>query len=124
MNPFKDYMHGYDLCNDVVAVYHYEDGEITKTVYERAYFDSKKTENIERTGSVDVNGFLIVIPGDVKACEVGDKVLLGGGVEPPFTDAASWWRSFIPSKVENLVVVRNVDVRRFGGKIVHTEASG
>ena len=124
MTAFDTYIHGYELCNDTVSVYHFEDGEVTKSVYERAYFDSKKTENVERTGSNDVSGFLIVIPGDEKACEVGDKVMLGEGVAVPQTDAASWWRSFIPSKVENLVVVRNVDAKRFGGRIVHTEASG
>ena len=124
MSFFDTYIHGYDLCKDTVSVYHYEDGEVTKTVYDKAYFDSKKTENVERTGSADVTGFLVVIPGDAKACEVGDKVVLGDGEAVPQADVASWWRSFIPSKVENLVVVRHVDARRFGGKIVHTEASG
>lgn len=108
----------------MVSVYHFEDGEVTKTVHEHAYFDAKKTEAVDRTGSTEVNGFLIVIPGDSKACEVGDKVMLGDGVEPPSSDVAAWWRSFIPSKVENLVVVKHVDVKRFGGKIVHTEAGG
>lgn len=124
MQPFDDYMHGYDLCHDTVTVYHYADGGVTKTVHENAYFDFKKTENVERTGSYEVNGFLLVVPGDSRACSVGDKVMLGSGVDVPTSGVDAWWRSFIPSKVENLVVVKTVDVRRFGGKVVHTEAGG
>ena len=39
-------------------------------------------------------------------------------------EAMKWWRSFIPAKVDGLVVVKYVDVKRFGGKTVHTEAGG
>lgn len=124
MFPFDEYMHGYDLCQDTVAVYHYDDGAVVKTVYGRAYLDFKKTENVERTGSSEVNGFLLVIPGDSQACHVGDKVMLGNGVDVPPDDVSAWWRSFIPSKVDGLVVVKTVDVKRFGGHIVHTEAGG
>lgn len=124
MFPFDEYMHGYNLCSDTVAVYHYEDGTVEKTVYERAYLDFKKTENIERTGSTEVNGFLLVIPGDAQTVYVGDKVMLGQGADVPQTDVSAWWRTFIPSKVEGLVVVKTVDVKRFGGHIVHTEAGG
>lgn len=124
MSPYADYMCPYDLCNDTVAVYHYDGGEVTKTVHRRAYLDEKKTENIERTGSTEVNGFLLVVPGSSRACEVGDKVMRGEGVEVPQDDVAAWWRSFIPSKVDGLVVVKTVDVKPFGGTVTHTEASG
>ena len=124
MNPFTDYMHGYDLCNDAVAVYHFEDEQVTNTVYEKAYLDFKKTQNIENTGSAEVNGFLLVVPGSEQACRVGDKVMLGAGVDVPDSNTLAWWRSFIPAKVDGLVVVKYVDVKRFGGKIVHTEAGG
>lgn len=124
MNPYKDYAHGYDLCNDTVSVYHYENDAVTKTVFGRAYLDSKKTENVERTGSTEASGFLLVIPGGEQACAVGDKAMLGDGPDAPSEGAAAWWRSFIPSKVDGLVVVKYVDVKRFGGEIVHTEAGG
>ena len=124
MFPFDDYMHGYELCNDTVSVYHYDNGAVTKTVYEKAYLDQKRTQNVERTGSTEVNGFLLVIPGDVQACRVGDKAILGDDYDVPEDNVDSWWRSFIPSKVDGLVIVKYADVKRFGGKITHTEAGG
>lgn len=124
MTIFDTYMHGYDLCNDTVTVYHYDSGSVSSAVYDKAYFDFKKTQNTDRTGSTEANGFLLVIPGDVQACRVGDKVLLGRGEDAPTDNVDSWWRSFIPAKVENLVVVKYADTKRFGGVIVHTEAGG
>lgn len=124
MFPFDKYLNPYDLCADTVAVYHFEDGTVTKTVFEKAYFDFKKTQNVERTGSTEVNGFLLVIPGSEQACHIGDKVMYGQGVDVPSEDAATWWRSFIPSKVEGLAVIKYVDVKRFNGAIAHTEAGG
>ena len=142
MFPFDEYIHPYDLCNDTVTVYHFDGGSVTRTVHSNAFFDSKKNQNIERTGGTETNGFLLVIPGDSQACHVGDKVILGEGPLVPgesptgatgatgadggsgTSGAASWWRAFIPSKVENLVVVKHVDVKRYGGVTVHTEAGG
>lgn len=123
MNPFIDYVNPYDLCNDTVTVYREEGGAVERTVYTKAYFEHKKTENIDRTGSEQSNGFLLVIPGDAQACRVGDKVILGEGPDVP-DDAMRWWRSFIPARVDGLAVVKTVDVRRFGGANVHTEAGG
>lgn len=124
MNPFSNYIHGYDLCNDTVAVYHFENEQVTKTVFEKAFFDFKKNQNIENTGSTEVNDFLLVIPGSEQACHVGDKVILGEGPEIPDADVLKWWRMFIPTKVDGLVVVKYVDVKRWGGEIIHTEAGG
>lgn len=124
MFPFDEYMHGYELCNDVVSVYHYDDGYVTKTVYERAYLGNSKAESVGRTGTSESNGFLLVVPGDTQACEIGDKVMLGDGPEVPDGAVNNWWRSFTPARVDGLVVVKTVNVNRFGGKIVHTEANG
>lgn len=121
---FDSYMHGYELCQDTVSVYHYDGGSVSKTVFDKAYLDNRKTESVGRTGGTEENGFLLVIPGPAQACHIGDKVMLGSGVDVPSGDANAWWRSFIPSKVDGLVVVKTVDVKRFGGRIVHTEASG
>ena len=114
----------YSLCTQTVSVFHFEDDEVTKTVYEKAYLDYKRTQNIERTGSNEVNGFLLVIPGDAQAVHVGDKVMLGDGVDVPESGVPAWWRSFIPSKVDGLVVVKYVDAKYWNGAIVHTEAGG
>lgn len=42
----------------------------------------------------------------------------------PAQSVDSWWRSLIPTKVDGLLVVRHVAVRRWNGAIVHTEAGG
>lgn len=114
----------YSLCHDAVTVYHNDGGEVTRTVYPRAFLDSKKTENVDRTGSTEANGFLLVIPGDAQAVQVGDKVMLGEGPQVPASDVAAWWRSFIPAKVDGLVVVKDAKAARWDGAIVHTEAGG
>lgn len=117
-------LNDYSLCTQAVSVYHFEDGAVTKTVYEKAFIDFKKTLNVERTGSSEASEFLLVVPGPFKACGIGDKVLAGDGPDAPASDAASWWRSFIPSKVDGLVVVKYVDVKYWNGEICHTEAGG
>ena len=117
-------LNDYSLCRDVVTVYHEEGGEVTRTVFPRAFLDSRKTENVDRTGSSEANGFLLVIPGDVQACRVGDKVMRGEGPDVPEADAPAWWRKFVPVRVDGLVVVKYVDVKRWNGAVVHTEAGG
>ena len=114
----------YSLCQQTVTVYHMEGGTVTRTVYPKAYLEHKRAESVSRTGSAETNTFLLVIPSDMQACHVGDKVFDGEGPEVPEHDALSWWRSLIPTKVDGLVVVRNVAVRRWAGNIVHTEAGG
>ena len=116
-------IHNYELCKHPVTIYHRTDDGVTRTVYEKAYLDFKKTENVERTGSSEVNTFLLVIPGDTVACEVGDKVFDGIGEEVT-GDAAAWWRDFIPTKHQGVCVVKFVDIKRWNGVIVHTEAGG
>lgn len=114
----------YSLCRQAVTVYHFEDGAVTRAVHAKAFLDYKKALNVERTGSEEASGFLLVVPGNERACSVGDKVMAGEGPDAPEGDAASWWRSFIPSKVEGLVVVKYVDVKFWNGEICHTEAGG
>ena len=124
MDPSKELAIPYGLCNDTVTVYRFDGGAVTRTVHDKAFLDSKKTESVERTGSSEANGFLLVVPGTAQACHVGDKVYYGEGPEVPETDVADWWRSFIPTKVDGLVVVKYVDVKRWGGQVTHTEAGG
>ena len=112
----------YRMCDRRVTVYHREGpGEITRTVFDRAFLDSQKVLSVNRVGSSEASGFLLVIPGDTVACAVGDKVVPGEGPEVT-TDAE--WRELIPTKVDGLVVVRNVDPKWYRGRLVHTEASG
>lgn len=123
MDFFRESINDYRLCNQTVTVYHEEGGEVTRTYHPKAYLDFKKTENTDRTGQSEANGFLLVIPGSTQAVRIGDKVFHGVGPEVP-QDAQNWWRTFVPAKVDGLVVVKTVDCKYFGGKMVHTEAGG
>ena len=114
------------LCNQTVSVYRKEEGEgkptFTKTVYEKAFLDFRKTVSTDRLGATESNSFLLVIPGSEQAVFPGDKVLLGSGPDIPSGDY--WAKEFIPSKVNGLVVVKYADPKYWNGKIVHTEAGG
>ena len=110
----------YRLCNQTVTVYHKEGDKITRTVHSDAFLDFKKTENVDKTGSKEVNSFLLVIPCSEVCVHPEDKVLLGTGEEI----TAARWPSFIPVKVPGLVVVKYVDPKYWGGKLVHVEAGG
>ena len=112
----------YGLCDQTVTVYHRAGVDsITRTVHTRAFLDFRKVRNVERTGDHETSGFLLVIPGSTVPVAVGDKVVLGEGPECS-TDAQ--WRELIPTKVQNLVVVRSVDPKYYRGQLVHTEAGG
>ena len=112
----------YSLCNQTVTVYHWDgNGTYTRKVFTDAFLDFKKTQNVGKTGSSEVNGFLLVIPGPSVPVSAGDKVLLGEGPEIATREA---WASLIPSKAPGLVVVKWVDPKYWHGSIVHTEAGG
>lgn len=110
----------YRLCNQTVTVYHKEGDKVIRTVYSDAFLDFKKTENVDKTGSKEVNSFLLVIPCSEVCVHPEDKVLLGTGEEI----TAARWPSFIPVKVPGLVVVKYVDPKYWSGKLVHVEAGG
>lgn len=110
----------YRLCNQTVTVYHKAGDKITRTVHTGAFLDFKKTENVDKTGSKEVNSFLLVIPCLEVCVFPEDKVLLGTGEEI----TAPQWPSFIPVKVPGLVVVKYVDPKYWNGKLVHVEAGG
>ena len=111
----------YRMCNQTVTVYRKEGDQYTRTVYDRAFLDHKKTQTVDKTGSKEANSFLLVIPGAVQSVFVGDKVY--DGVGPEIADREAW-AAFIPAKVPGLVVVSYVDAKKWNGTIVHTEAGG
>ena len=110
----------YRLCNQTVTVYHKEGGKVNRTVHTGAFLDFKKTENVDKIGSKEVNSFLLVIPCSEVCVQPEDKVLMGIGEE--ITTAQ--WPSFIPVKVPGLVVVKYVDPKYWNGKLIHVEAGG
>lgn len=111
----------YSLCDQTVTVYHKDGDKYTRTVYDRAFLDFRKTQTTDKTGSKESNSFLLVIPGDTQAVFVGDKVLLGEGAE---IRSREEWVALVPVKVPGLVVVDYVDPKYWRGRIVHTEAGG
>lgn len=111
----------YSKCDQTVTVYHREGETYTRTVYNRAFLDFKKTQNVDKTGSKEVNSFLLVIPCDSQPVFVGDKVLLGEGPEVSTREA---WAALISSKVPGLVMVQYVDPKYWQGRMVHVEAGG
>ncbi len=111
----------YRLCDQTVTVYHKDGDTYTRTVYNRAFLDYKKTQSVDKTGSKDANSFLLVVPGNSQAVFVGDKVY--DGVGPEIADREAW-TAFIPTKVPGLVVVSYADPKKWNGNIVHTEAGG
>lgn len=112
----------YGLCKQTVTIYHWDGKEgYTRKVITNAFLDFKKVQNVDKTGSSEVNAFLLVIPGATVPVAVGDKVLHGEGPEIATRDA---WAGFVPAKVEGLVVVKYVDPKYYRGQLVHTEAGG
>lgn len=113
----------YRLCNQTVTIYHWDGGKTytCKVIQDGAFLDFKKTQNVDETGSREVNTFLLVIPGSVVPVAVGDKVLAGVGPEIATRED---WAALIPAKVPGLVVVKSVDPKYWRGSVVHTEASG
>ena len=113
----------YSLCNQTVTIYHWDGGDaVTRRVVEEgAFLDFKKVQDVSKTGSKEVNGFLLVIPCSEIFVAVGDKVLHGEG---PEIAARADWAGFIPSKVPGLAVVKYVDPKYWNGQLVHVEAGG
>lgn len=112
----------YRLCNQTVTIYH-KDGEVynRKIIEKGAFLDFKKTQNVDKTGSTEVNSFLLVIPCSEIPVFVGDKVIHGVG--PEVADRETWAK-FIPSNVPGLVVVKYVDPKYWKDQLVHVEAGG
>lgn len=111
----------YRMCNQTVTVYHKDGDTYTRTVYERAFLDFRKTMTVDKTGSTEANSFLLVIPGGTQAVYTGDKVMLGVGPEIATRGA---WAAFRPDNTHGLVVVKYVDPKYWNGEMVHTEAGG
>ena len=115
----------YSKCNQTVTIYHNASGTITKKVIHGAFFDFKKVQSVDRTGSREANGFLLVIPvkntDGTQPVYVGDKVLLGEGAD---IATAAGWAALIPSMTPNMAVVSYVDPKYWKAAVIHWEAGG
>lgn len=119
----------YDLCTDTITVYRKEGDTYARTVYEKAFFDYKKVQNVDKLGTREANSALIVIPVKEQPTPIegqpifeGDKVVYGNC--PTIISTPQEWGNFIPAKVPGMVVVSFVDSKRWNGEIVHWEAGG
>lgn len=115
----KDGPIDYSLCNQTVTVYHKDGEAYTRTVYRNAFLDFRKTHNVDKTGSREVNSFLLVIPGAAVKLYPEDKVLLGEGAEVAAREA---WAALIPATVPGLVIIKYVDPKYWNGVQCHVEA--
>lgn len=113
----------YSLCNQTVTLYHWDgsDAYIRRVIEKGAFLDFKKVQGVSKTGSTEVNSFLLVIPCSEVLVAVGDKVLHGEGPEIASRES---WAGFIPSKVPGLAVVKWVDPKYWKDRLVHVEAGG
>lgn len=132
----------YALCSQTVTVYHQmgagKDFACTRTVL-RGFLDWKKNQTIDKTGSREVNGFLLVLPSGWQGGPVWvtpeeytgaagtftlapkDKVLLGEG---PALDTREAWAALLPARASGLVVVQEVDPKYWQGEVCHVEGGG
>ena len=111
----------YSLCCQTVTVYHREGDTYTRRVIRDAFLDFKKVESIGKTGSREVNSFLLVMPCSEQAVFVGDKVMLGEG---PEVTGREDWAALLPAKYHGLVIVQYVDPKYWRGRLIHVEAGG
>ena len=128
----------YSLCNQTITLYHQNSStkEISRIVIENVSLDFRKNHNVNKTGSSEVNSFLLVIPetscqyiipeafqADTNTYTLQnlDKVQLGIG---PELRTAQDWAVHIPSKVQGLVVVKYIDPKYWNAKLCHVEAGG
>ena len=135
----------YSLCNQTVTLYHAEltNGyQCTRTVFRGAFFDAKKVQTVDKTGSRETNSFVVILPSgwggrpvwaDAASTQLlsqeqgvfsvvpGDKILLGEG--PELVDRAAW-AGFLPAKTQGLVVVKDVDIKHWNGTVCHVEVGG
>jgi hypothetical protein len=108
------------LCRQTVTIYRKTQDAVSRTVYKNAFFELKKTQNVDRTGRKEANSFLLVIPGSKQAVYAADKVFEG---EVPEISAQEW-SAFNPKEVPQLVVVSYADPKYYNGALIHTEAGG
>lgn len=137
----------YSLCNQTVTIYHPlasgNDFACTRTIFHGAALDWRKNQTVDKTGSRETNGFLLVLPSgwgrpawatpeEYAALPPGaregrftlsplDKVLMGEGPEIAGRDA---WAALLPARVSGLVVVKEVDPKYWRGVVCHVEAGG
>ena len=111
----------YRMCRQKVTVYHKEGDSFTTTVHEKAFLDFRKNQTMDKTGSREVNAFLLVIPCKEQVVFVGDKVLLGEGQK---VTTQAEWNALIPATMPGLCVVRYADPKYWETQMVHVEAGG
>lgn len=107
-------MMDYALCDQTITVYRNDGGNVTRKVYENAWFSQE--EGVSHHTGEPERQFLLILPGPEGRVTVGDRVLPGTG------PLEVTWESFLPALVPGLVEVGRTRVFRVGEEICHTEA--
>lgn len=135
--------------DDTVTVYNAcEDGGLTKcqrTVIHGVSWSDTKNRNVNRTGEASTQSLLLIVPqgadgktyidpltftraANTYTFKGGDKVVLGECAyvvagETATALSASW--NYLSNKnFDHLVIIKNIDVKRFGGVVHHVEVGG
>lgn len=137
----------YRLCDQTVTLYHADlssEFVCDRVVFPGAFLDFRKVQTVDKTGSRETNGFLLILPSGIDgrptwaepqeydALPEGeksgrytlrphDKVLLGVG---PVVATREEWQAFIPAKVGGLVTVQDIDPKYWRSRVCHVEAGG
>ncbi len=136
----------YSLCDQTVTIYHQIGAGAafccTRTVFCGAFFDWKKVQTVDKTGSREASSFLLVLPSgwdgrpwwmppqeyDAAQSRSGcftiaakDKVVLGVG---PEIKTREEWAALLPAKVSGLVIVQDVDPKYWQQRVTHVEVGG
>lgn len=136
------------MCSQTVTIYHVRYGNkgefaCDQWVLQRVFFDSTLNRATDQSGSRLTSGFLLVIPNQSPlplwkdglafdtmepeqrqgwyTLQPGDKVVLGKG---PMVETRGQWAEMVHEKMDNLAIVRCVNVKRLGNKICHVEFEG
>lgn len=124
------------LCRQTVTLYHKHGDAITRRTVQ-AHFEDGAAQTTGKDGVRETGSFLLVVPAggympprqfeqtgapeDAFTIDALDKVFLGDG--PEITDAKAW-AEFRPGMVDNLRVVRTVELKHYFGALAHLEAKG
>ena len=111
MNPLA-----YSLCNQTVTFYRKNGREILRKVADNCHLSRKYRETFESYGKSMEKKFLLIIPADAFAPEVGDRIYAGIG--PEEVD----WERFLPALLPEVYEISYVNPCCWDGELVHWEA--
>lgn len=108
----------YRFCDRTVTVYRLENGHVHRTVMQGCYYFWQVQQVCDLYGTRQETKFLLIVPGQDRPVQVGDRIY--DGVGPEITPEE--WPGFLPVTVPGLGQVAYVRPIWWDGRITHTEA--